>query len=621
MRALSTAFLASALCVFAGQGPAESALDFVKKLGTGQVDLAPDADTAIVAEISPTKKESILHRLQRLALEFKGEEIEVGPTRVEGGLAGVILRMVDPADPMEVRVLSLAMVQDGETWRAAPVPASFENTVAAYSSSSRSIARQLELWLAREQANEVERLRESAGSLLRKSLAGSISPEIIQTWTAGQAISEFMDACEKRDAARIQVLLGGLSEPLPDDWQQLSSAVKNAVASPVAGFDIWALLTSPAVLRIPVWDEGENPKEVSLRMLFLDPRNDEAGSILEQILTVKAGSDGLWVVQVPESEPVTIGENEINRTLASHLARKYPSKPQASAEDLKNLMLASLRKPDSPHVWASFMHRGDDPIGDLGRYMRVAVIRWEAINPAKPLIPIELGFQQEADHAFLAMQWLSLGKLAYAPRVFHYQKNADGWVWNNSPDQPASAAAEKWVRQNEAGWKKSYLHLATGSCAMPDLSLPSPDVSEASVLVQEWSDCLAAENWHRALSLCAHLGTDKSPTLLLRNLGYECKSVQLGTKSPMYDILERGKTVTLVATRSIDQARSIQSLLPVVSTPAGPRILMEIDLGDPSRPGRSFLNRNALDRLSSVHPTIAGELNGMISKQMEQSAK
>jgi hypothetical protein len=621
MRSVSMVFVASTVSVFAALGPAESAVEFVKKLETGKVDLAIDADTAIIADISPNKKESIRQRLQRLSEEITGGEIEVGPTRVEGVLAGVILRMVDPADPMEVRVLPLAMVRRGQTWRAAPVPASFENTLAAYSQSSRTNARQLELWLARERVNEVERCRTAAGDLLRLSIANAISPETVRTWSPERAVSEFLDACEKRETLRILALLGGLSNPLPDNWQQLATSVRTAVASPSTGSNTWSLLTSPAVLRISVQERDKEGRIPSFRVLFLDPRNDEKGTITEQTLAIRNDNEGLWKIEVPESETVTIHEDEALEKSADLLTIKYPSRPKSSAEELRKSLIGSFRSSDPPYSCLQFVTRENQSSADLGRFKQAVLTRWETMNPASPVIPIEMDFHQEADRAYLAMQWLSLGKLVYTPRIFHLQKNSDGWVWNTSPDKTANISADKWVKNNEAVWKKSFLDLAVRSCPMPDFTLPSPQEMEASALTQEYFKALTSKNWHKALSLCARLGADTSASLLLRNLGYECRSVLLDTTSLSHDILIRGKAVTLVAARSGGESRSIQSLLPVVSTPAGPRILIEIDLGDPSRPGRAFLNRNALARLDSLHPKVAEEMKDMISEHLDTESK
>lgn len=615
------AFLASAVSVLAAQGPAESAVEFVKKLGNGKVDLTPETDTAIVSEISPNKKESILQRLQRLTVELNGGKIEIGPTRIDGTLAGVIVRMVDPADPMSVRVLPLAMVRNGETWRAAPVPASFENTIAAYSRSSRDIAQQLELWLAREQASEIERIRSTAEGLLRESLAKSVSPEILRTWTAEKAISEFQNACEKRDISLILALLGGLSDPLPDGWQQLSATARAAVSTAGTGPDTWSLLTSPAVLRTTGFTKNAEGEISLFHILFLDPRKDEAASMLGQTLTIHRGGDGLWKIEIPASAPSSVSEEEFLKKSATQLPSTYPARPKSSAEELKKSLIDAFQSPDLPHTCLEFIHRENNPAADLKRYKQAVVTRWETMDPAKPVVPFELGFQQESEHAYLALQWLSLSKLAYEPRVFYLQKNPDGWVWNASPDMTIRTDAEKWLKQNEAAWKKTFLEKAVQSCALANLADPAPEAAEATALVKDWLDALSRSHWQKALSFCGHLGAPKSSTDLLRNLGYECKSVPLARKSPFIDVVGRGASVTLVSARSGDDSAAFHTLLPVVSTPTGPRILMEIDLGPPNRPGRAFLNRNALDRLNAVHPKAADELRDMLSKLKDGVAK
>lgn len=615
------AFGCSVLSVLAAQGPSESAIDFIRKLTSGNVDLAPQTDTAIVAEISPGKMESIQQRLQRLALDLNREQIEIGPIRTEGSLAGVIVRRMDPADPMMVRILPLTMVRTGEKWRPGPVPASFENTAATFSRSSRTIARQLEDWLVCEQAQEIERFRKSAGLKLRQSLADSVSPESIRKWTAQEAFSAFMDACDRRETSSLLALTGGLSDPLPDDWQQLAHAIRTSLSSASPGVDTWSLLTSPEVVRFSNHESGTGDGTHTFRVVFLDPRSEGEEFLRVQTVTVRRDAQGLWRIKLPDTGAAVLDEESSLGESATLSAQRHPPRPSASAVELKYALLVSLRAPQAPYSCLELIQRDNRTAADLLRLKNAVRIRWETMNPARPVIPMELGYLEESDYAFLAMQWLSLERLAYSPRVFHLQKNPGGWVWNTSPDKSTRTSAEIWLKKMEKAWKESYLEQAVHDCAMPDFMLPSPEEPAVSSVVGNWLEALSKADCHHALSFCARLQSDKSPTLLLRNLGYECKAITPGSQPHSVEILHRGKTVTLAAIYPSKQNRSIQSLLPVVSTRSGARILMEIDLGDPSRPGRAFLNRNAIDRLTTAHAGAAKELAGMISQHLDGGPK
>ena len=606
MRALLSAFLLSISSGIAAQGPVESAMDFVRKLESGTLSLEPQADTAIAPDVSNEKKQSILLRLQRLAQDIKSESIQPGPTMVTDALAGVILRASSPQDPLNIRLLPFAMVREGGTWRVAPVAASFENTTANYSRSSRAAAREIELWLAREQAAELERFRKSASDTLRKSLAQSLTPETIQSWSSDQFLQQFLSACDQRDIPRILALTGGLSDPQPDDFPAIAAAAKTAISAPSS--DIWSLLTSPAVVRIPLYGENEQDPDRH-DILFLDPRNAGDTTPVYHTITLAKDPNALWFARIPDSEPLPLSQKDAKRKLTS---LPTLSQPLPSAGDLKNKLLASLQNNSPPSSWLSFLLLDGDSGLVLSNLIKAATIRWQTLNSTTPVIPIEMAFFEENDQACLAVQWLALGTLNYSCRVFIFQKRAGGWLWNASPDLNSRTKAESAIQPNEAQWKNSYLRKAVENCPLPAPSLPPPTQQETLKLAQSWQSALASSSWQKALSLCARLETEKSPTLLLRNLGHECRTAHQNHMPRHIDPPLLGNSVSLLAIRSPDESQSATSLLPVVSTPAGPRILMEIDLGDPSRPGRAFLNRSALARLSAIHPDIARELESMI---------
>jgi len=608
MRALLSAFLISISCATAAPGPVESAMGFIRKLESGTLSLEPGADTAIAPEVSREKKQSILLRLQRLAQDIKSESIQPGPSMVNDSLAGVILRASSPQDPMHIRLLPFAMVREGEIWRVAPVPASFENTTANYSRTSRDAAREIELWLAREQTAELERFRKSAADALRTFLSTSLSPQTIQSWSSDQFLKEFLSACDQHDIPRILALTGGLSDPHADDFQSISAAAKNAIAAPSS--DIWSLLTSPAVLKIPLSSDNEE-NLVHHDILFLDPRNPENSTPVYQTITISKDRNALWIAQVPDSEPLPLSQNDAKRKLKTLSPLSHPL---PSAEELKNKLLAALQSNSPLSSWLPFLILDGNPDLVLANLIKAAAIRWQTLDSSSPVIPVEMAFLQENDQAFLAVQWLSLGILNYSSRVFVLQKRPEGWLWNPSPDLNARTKSELATRPLEDEWKNSYLRKAVDNCPVPDTSLPPPTEQEALKLAQNWQSALASSSWQKALSLCARLETEKSPAQLLRNLGHECRSAHQNHIPRHIDPPLLGTSVALLAIRPPDASQSSTSLLPVVSTTAGPRILMEIDLGDPARPGRAFLNRNALARLSAAHPNIARELESMIAQ-------
>ena len=61
-------------------------------------------------------------------------------------------------------------------------------------------------------------------------------------------------------------------------------------------------------------------------------------------------------------------------------------------------------------------------------------------------------------------------------------------------------------------------------------------------------------------------------------------------------------------------------LYPVVQTPAGPRILIEVDLIASTSRSRDFLNRAALDRLQDLSPAADTALKRLFATHKPPSA-
>ena len=131
-----------------------------------------------------------------------------------------------------------------------------------------------------------------------------------------------------------------------------------------------------------------------------------------------------------------------------------------------------------------------------------------------------------------------------------------------------------------------------------------------------WLTAIRAGNVAEALALTAWLDPELSPTRLLRNLGYEISGARKATSAAAILAVTRGTTWTTVAVRANIGDKPGIPIYPVINTPAGPKLLIEVDWFANSERGREFLNDTALSHLrNQVAAPLADELHDLFTQQ------
>ena len=146
------ALLAMAVsAVAASTDPGETAVRFLEKVRDKEINLDPGADTALSPQTSGSKRKQIARRLERMARDLGNDPLEVGAVKLDGDLAGVLVRKISGFDPNRMQVFPVALVKRGAEWAVAPVPASFGNSGVGYAAALRTRLNALEEWMLREQ--------------------------------------------------------------------------------------------------------------------------------------------------------------------------------------------------------------------------------------------------------------------------------------------------------------------------------------------------------------------------------------------------------------------------------------------------------------------------------------
>jgi hypothetical protein len=623
VRVISALWLAMAVSALGISGdPGETALHFLEKIRARELNLEPGGDTALSPQTSDMKRREIARRLERLADDLGSDPLEVGAVRLDGELAGVLVRKSGGIDPGRMQVFPIALVKRGETWAAAPVPASFENTGFGYAEALRQRLAALQDWMLREQVLDLAMLRDQSNERMRRNIEKSLPAETLRALSSKQAGERFASACARRDLPEILALLGGLAATPPDDWPLRLKAADAAVRAADAKRP-WRLLISKDVLRAPVHHEEEDGQAL-ISIACLDPSGGGPRSSVPRIelvhLELNKSAEGLWRVDPPENffrEPV---ENEapqddsldldLLEAFAGKLAERHPPAPEPTARQAMETLIHRLQGDELSAV-VRLIRPGAN--GGNQAYIRAAQLWWFLREPGTIRRAILLAIKEDGRKAAAICQFFSARNPDRLDlRVLHFEKTPEGWFWN--PE--AREAVGTWTRDETKRLQQTWQDSLLADCPVLE-NLPesgAPGEAEARSVVESWLKATASGDVEAALRLTARLKTLDSPTAVLRNLGYEMSGIRNSNEPPAITGVQHGGILTAVGVRSATDDKPAHPLYPVVNTPAGPRILIEIDLFAAKNRSRDFLNQTALDRLRHLPPAATAELKQLFLK-------
>ncbi len=611
--------LALAMSVMAAPNqPAQVAVDFLDKVRAGKLNLEPGGDTALTANTDVGKRREITRRLERTATDLGTGTLESCQTRLDENLAAVLVRKIGGFDPSRLRVFAVALVKHGETWLPAPVLASFENTGVGYAPGLRQRLDALESWMLEQQVLELDTIQQQATARMRSEILAMLPLGELRTLGPYLTGMRFLDACGKQQLPIMLGLLGGLQSVLPDDWTKRLQAAESAATAPLAAKRPWRLLTAPDILRTVVQLDSAD-QYASIDVACLDPAGTPgtpSQARLEIIrLDLSKSQDGLWQVDPPSAFFLTNEQPEEAQADAASdekLLALYPAAlrndiplqslptAQAALKALEQAMLATTLRP----MIAMLGLAAEAKTARLGCTRAAAA--WGALHdPACVRHALPLSTFETDSVAAASFQYFSVREPDRMDvHVFFIEKSPDGWRLP-AGFQPTENAAGNWLaaqtwatgeakRWNDK-WRVNCLSSSTRVATLAQADAPPAD--QARSLVESWLAAIRAGNVPQALALTAWLDPDKSPSRVLRNLGYEINGARKSKFAAVITAVSRGKTWTTVAVRAINGDKSSHPVYPVVSTPQGPKILIEIDWFANAERGREFLNNTAVSHL------------------------
>ncbi|MGL5017451.1 MAG: hypothetical protein ACRDBP_04910, partial [Luteolibacter sp.] len=531
-------------------------------------------------------------------------------------------------DPSRLQVFPVALIKRGAEWSPAPVPASFENSGAGYALDLRHRLELLENWMLREQVVDLETLRERSAARMRAKIETTLQASEVRTMDASQCAQRFLAACGKRDLPTMLGLLGGLAGKLPDDWSLRLKAAERTVAAGASAPRPWRLLTSSEIARAVV-NNDHDEASAFISIACLDPAGTASTPAAPQIelvhFEITKTDDGLWQVNLPppffktpsdldaihdeEHEEGDFDEDLVNAFPAAWI-KKNPLQPQPDAARAHQALIGALGSGQLTALLA--ISKIDGESAELARdaCIQAAEIGWSVQNPAVVRHAIPLAFTQAETAAAAVFQFFSARDPdRFEPRTLYFEKSESGWLWSPLPTPETKEAFETWADSESRKWKDQWQEALLKELE-PQVgigALASPSKDEARLVVENWLRDTRLGDMQAILKHVTRLNHPKSNSTLLQNLGYEIAGARRDSTEPVITGIYQGGIWTAVGVKTESAGKTIHPLYPVILTPQGPRVLIEIDLIASGNRSREFLNRAALDRLRKS-TTTADEL-------------
>jgi hypothetical protein len=295
----------------------------------------------------------------------------------------------------------------------------------------------------------------------------------------------------------------------------------------------------------------------------------------------------------------------------------HPPAVYATATEIYRALPAALLQPDAT-ASLPLVDLTGEPETTCNRLLAFASVRHGLPAPGSFLL-VPVALKEEGDRAIAAYQTFRPQEAGRTDlRVFHFKKPAAGWLWHpEGATSKAFATLNAFAEQQKAGWETEWQRRLFEPSALLDSPAPgeAPEETAAREVFARWQTALSKDDPFAALATTAHLRLrDDEASHFLRNFGYEWIDAHRADAAPakVLGVVRHGRWagISLRTDKSSDAA--VYPLYPIVQTPAGPRLLLEIDLVADGDRSREFLNEASLQRLGK-NPDALAELRQLFT--------
>jgi hypothetical protein len=600
---------------FAGDDPGQTAVRYLEQVRAGKVNLEPGKDTALSPVTGEDKRAEIARRLQQLGKELGAEAFTTQEVKIDGDFSAALVIQDSPLDSSKLRVETIALLRQGDAWLPAPLPGSFENTSLGYNADRNRRQRELVDWMQTRQPAALEALRANAQERLRRLIREKISSEDLRTLPPRLLAQRFLKACRERDTAVLLGLLGGLSEPSFGGAAETPVNLNRSFIGKTPAAE-WRDFVSPQVIVSVLGETLETDRaRVSLGLLDSTTGKTGAPRFAMAELIFQRESDENWRLTWPGPPQDQLRGSEAQNAFLSkmpdQLRADFPPTPQVTVAEIQRAFPAALLSPD-PTAALPLIDLTGEPETTCNRLLAFASVR-HGLPALGSFLLVPVASKEEGDCAIAAYQVFRPQEAGRTDlRMFYFKKSAAGWLWHPEGAVNKSFAALNALAEREkADWETEWQRRLFESSTLLDSPAPgeAPEETAAREVFARWQAALGQkDNPFAALAATAHLrARDDEPSYFLRNFGYEWIAGHRPDATPVkvIGVVRHGRWAGISLRTDKPGDAAVYPLYPIVQTPAGPRLLLEIDLVAGGDRTREFLNEASFPRLGENPDAIA----------------
>lgn len=280
--------------------PSEIALAYVKGLQNESQPVVDTLNGTLLSKYCSTvRRKAIEERLTRFGRYLRGQQysFKIFKENREGQFAGVLISAYSKHDPLGVDIFAIGLRLDGENWKAAPLPGSFDNVDTAFKPEIEAQVATFEKWMGAERLKALRKLYAEVEAAFKERMAKAVPLEVLESDNPTRVVQAFVEACRKSDLAAAMVLLGKYGDLPTEEDRRLQGTLSRGLQ----GLDKrnrWRLLTSDDVVRLLVQSEPGDDLDAEVIVLTFDATEGEAVGLLRFVL-LRSGKR--WQIELPKS--------------------------------------------------------------------------------------------------------------------------------------------------------------------------------------------------------------------------------------------------------------------------------------------------------------------------------
>lgn len=638
---IALAALGSGVAFGVQQSPTDAAVAWLRDVASGKAEAKLGEKTALSPEASPEDVKGVRTQLARLRQSLKPEDLRPLVNKEDGDLAAVLISQITNFDASSLQIHAVGLIRKDDHWVPAPLPSSFNSTGLSLRPGFLQRLKVMEDWMIQERSDQLVRLKADVFSLLTDEMRKVVSPASLSDSPPLKIANDFLAALAKRDMPAALALAGGLEDPRPSNWDETFQVISGTLRKKEITHTLWRVLAAPEAVRVVVAAD-ENPDEPLISIVGIDPGNASNPPRPRAVhLPLVRSKAGTWRVRLtqdllaPATRTASPGQEDEDDEFDAEILAKFPAKlaeamppaPAGTAREAGQAIARALVQSSIADLCTrlDLSVKPEQATLTLGR---AAALSQRIHRRGDGLSPVFLDAFESGDDACALVQMFSGRDPSKASfEKIYLRRGPKGWLANPGFDvSPVEVSAENTgalakaldsaldTRRRE--WWTGLLTRIGGVAADS-----APEEEATRQLVAEARKALGDGDASTVMALAACFDDDVGATRLLRNIGSDMRDNQPGEILGIHRAGRWSAATLRVPPQPGDDSADFYRLILVVATPAGPRIMPELDLYDPVTRAREVLNRSVWDRVSARLPDGArGELESIYEKHRSLSA-